>query len=568
VAVAAAVLLSVCFAQAATPPPTLTASAGAPGAISLVWTDVSSLERSYSIERSLSPTSGFTQVASTKRNVVAYTDAGLNAGTTYYYRVRAMRRKQPGSPYSNVASATTSATADVASPATPTGVSASAITCSQTLVSWNTSADTGGSGLKGYNVYRNGAFLRLVLAPGTSTDDTGRSPSTTYTYTVRALDNAGNVSAQSSAASATTPACPDTTAPSVPGGATAVATSCSDVDVFWNTSTDTGGSGLRGYNVYRNGTFLRLVLAPAQTTRDTGRAASTAYAYTVAAVDNAGNASAQSGAAGATTPACANQPPVANAGPDVYTQSLTTNTFNGSASSDADGSIASYAWSFGDGASASGATVSHAYAAPGNYTVTLTVTDNRATTDTDTATVSASNRAPTANAGPDKSGTAGVALSFASTGSSDPDGTITTYSWTFGDGGTAAGANPNHAYATPGTYIARLTVTDDDGAQSSDTATVTIGAAASGGALTWGMRLGSTSADIGYAIEADAAGDVFVAGQIMGTVDLGDGPYTAPAARMRSLRSTRRPERRCGRSGSAAPTSTSLRRWRSIPPAM
>jgi hypothetical protein len=40
------------------------------------------------------------------------------------------------------------------------------------------------------------------------------------------------------------------------------------------------------------------------------------------------------------------------------------------------------------------------------------------------------------------------------------------------------------------------------------------------------MRLGSTSADIGYAIKADAAGDVFVAGQIMGTVDLGDGPYT------------------------------------------
>jgi PKD repeat protein len=51
--------------------------------------------------------------------------------------------------------------------------------------------------------------------------------------------------------------------------------------------------------------------------------------------------------------------------------------FNGGASSDADGSIASYSWSFGDGSAAgSGAATSHAYAAAGTYTVTLTVTDN------------------------------------------------------------------------------------------------------------------------------------------------------------------------------------------------
>ena len=59
-------------------------------------------------------------------------------------------------------------------------------------------------------------------------------------------------------------------------------------------------------------------------------------------------------------------------------------SFNGSASSDPDGTIAAYAWNFGDGATASGATANHTYAAPGNYTVTLTVTDDDGLTDAET----------------------------------------------------------------------------------------------------------------------------------------------------------------------------------------
>ena len=56
-------------------------------------------------------------------------------------------------------------------------------------------------------------------------------------------------------------------------------------------------------------------------------------------------------------------------------------SFNGSTSSDPDGTIASYAWTFGDSTQGSGATPQHTYAGQGTYTVTLTVTDNQGATN-------------------------------------------------------------------------------------------------------------------------------------------------------------------------------------------
>src|SRR6185295_10687574 len=69
--------------------------------------------------------------------------------------------------------------------------------------------------------------------------------------------------------------------------------------------------------------------------------------------------------------------------------------------------------------------------------------------------------------GTPSSGIAPLAVTFSSAGSSDPDGTIASYAWTFGDGGSASGASASHTYATAGTFTTTLTVTDNAGATGS-----------------------------------------------------------------------------------------------------
>jgi PKD repeat protein len=81
----------------------------------------------------------------------------------------------------------------------------------------------------------------------------------------------------------------------------------------------------------------------------------------------------------------ANQPPVAEAGPDRSGVAGETVSFNGSGSIDFDGRIVSYEWDLGDGSTGSGILVSHMYQIPGTYTVTLTVTDNDGARASDTA---------------------------------------------------------------------------------------------------------------------------------------------------------------------------------------
>jgi PKD repeat protein len=75
-----------------------------------------------------------------------------------------------------------------------------------------------------------------------------------------------------------------------------------------------------------------------------------------------------------------------------------------------------------------------------------------------------------------QSGIAPLAVVFNASGSSDPDGSIASYAWVFGDGTTGSGVNPSHTYANPGTYNATLTVTDNRGATNSTSRVITASA--------------------------------------------------------------------------------------------
>lgn len=151
-------------------------------------------------------------------------------------------------------------------------------------------------------------------------------------------------------------------------------------------------------------------------------------------------------------------------------------SFNGGGSTDPDGDITTYAWSFGDGNNANGITTNHMYGATGSYTATLTVTDNQ---DATNATSKVLTVTATANTPPTAYFTVsctGLSCTFDGTGSSDPDNgdTLTQYDWNFGGSGTqnGSGAIVKYDYDSSGNYNISLTVTDS--ANATDTANTSV----------------------------------------------------------------------------------------------
>jgi len=142
--------------------------------------------------------------------------------------------------------------------------------------------------------------------------------------------------------------------------------------------------------------------------------------------------------------------------------------FDASASYDPDGAIISYFWNFSDGNTGSGSLTTHSYAENGTYTVTLTVTDNDGLNGTHSQSVTVLNRSPVAVFTESAENVStGEVIYFDASQSYDPDGSIISFFWDFGDGTDATGVTVDHAYADNGTYTVVLTVTDNDGATSS-----------------------------------------------------------------------------------------------------
>jgi hypothetical protein len=172
---------------------------------------------------------------------------------------------------------------DIVPPTVPAGLAAPTVTGDEVELAWTASTDA--SGTAEYVVLRDGAVVGRTTTPGWT--DTAVGPQRSYSYQVRAVDTAGNVSGNSAPLAVTTPAPPpDTSPPTAPGGLTVRILSPTEVQLRWQAARD--DRAVTGYRVTRDGTVLTSVTG--LTTTDS-RATDGPHTYGVTAFDAANNAS-------------------------------------------------------------------------------------------------------------------------------------------------------------------------------------------------------------------------------------------------------------------------------------
>lgn len=175
---------------------------------------------------------------------------------------------------------------DTQPPSVPTNVQATSSASTIMQVTWTASTDN--IGVASYKIFRNGT--QVGTSTTTSYLDTGLSASTTYSYTVSAVDTMGNNSAQSSPPAVGTTLAADSTPPSVPSNVQIGNVTGDSIQISWTASTD--NRGVTGYKIFRNGS--QVGTSATTTFVDSGLTASTTYSYRVSAYDGDGNNSAQS----------------------------------------------------------------------------------------------------------------------------------------------------------------------------------------------------------------------------------------------------------------------------------
>jgi len=164
-------------------PTGLTASAASSSGINLSWADNSSNESGFAIERKTGSGGTYAQIGTVGSNVKTFSDTGLAANTTYYYRVRAVN----GSLYSSYTGETNATTLQAGAPAAPTGLTATAVSTSGINLSWtDNSSDETGFAIERHAVGGTYTQVGTVGANVKTYSDTGLTANTTYYYRVRA----------------------------------------------------------------------------------------------------------------------------------------------------------------------------------------------------------------------------------------------------------------------------------------------------------------------------------------------------------------------------------------------
>ncbi len=254
-----------------TAPAELTGTWGRPSHVKLTWsaaTDDAAVT-GYRVYRDDQPIANLGPAART------HSDAGVVNLQTFVYEVTAV----DAAGHESARKPVIVETGDDTAPSTPTA----SVTLSgpdAADVTWSPASDN--AGVTGYRITRNGSVVGTVDGAATHLRDSALDDAVAYTYTVTALDAAGNTSAASAPSTVTTP---DLTAPTAPGTLTA-GSNGSTVTLTWSAATD--NVGVTAYVVHRDGQPFRTLAASARTFTDTGLDATTAHRYRVSARDAAG----------------------------------------------------------------------------------------------------------------------------------------------------------------------------------------------------------------------------------------------------------------------------------------
>jgi len=281
--------------------PTNLVATGGTSQITLNWTDNSNNETGFKIERSTTPGTGFTQIATVGPDFTVYTNTGVTPNVVYYYRVRSYN-SGGDSGYSNEAPA--SANPDL--PNVPTGLTATAVSNTQINLTWTDNS----SNEVGFKIERKngptGTYTEIMTvgAGVQSFNSTGLTGLTQYFFRIRAYNNDGN-SAYTDEKDATTLIDP----PGVPSGLSAAAISSSQINLSWQDNAINED----GFHIERKtgaaGTYAIIAsIGPSATLNvsfiDVSVAGSTQYFYRIRSF-NVSWVSPPSNEANATTPAAA-----------------------------------------------------------------------------------------------------------------------------------------------------------------------------------------------------------------------------------------------------------------------
>ncbi|MGH2906436.1 MAG: fibronectin type III domain-containing protein [Solirubrobacterales bacterium] len=252
-------------------------------------------------------------------------NVSLACGTTSTVTVTAF--DSAGNSATGAVNVTSSACPDLSAPSAPSGVTAASVTKTSATLSWTASTDN--VGVHHYDVYKDGALHKTVT--GATSAAVTLACDVTSSFTVKAVDAAGNASAASAAKSVTGATCADTTPPSIPGNAKVSSITQTSAVLSWDASTD--DVELASYDLYRDGAWIDWSMNSPYTYN--GLTCGTSYSVQVIALDRADNLGVAAPVS-FTTAACAgdNSPPSAPSGLTASSVTQTGANLSWTASSD------------------------------------------------------------------------------------------------------------------------------------------------------------------------------------------------------------------------------------------